>query len=563
MSLDKPYIICHACNGTGKQKFGLACPECHGRGVGLNERGHFLYWGLRLGQATIGLGFMRDKVNKLINIAALLVGLAGLISLGWWALQFGGVSLMETVNPFWAERHYLLLFFWIGVLALMFAFYRLSEEPALKSHIIKFKADEDPLPLADWQDALSHLISGQQVDVVQGYGLKAVAVVEKAFASAHQYDHAEVTPLHLAEAVLSDGVVASIFSRLFIDQARIMRKVKNQLDLLPKSQGSVLALGIAAREALIEGYLNAYALGQERVKPHNLLVPLLQTDQTFEEILYEQEIDQSKLDNTVQWFRINERLVEAYREYKQMARFKPATNMDKAYTAVATPLLNNFARDLTLAAKWFKLELCVARDKEIGAIFESFESGKNGVLLVGDVGVGKRAMIYGLAQLMVKESVPKYLQDKRLLELDVSRLISGANPAVAQERLLVCLDEISQAGNIILFINNIEAISGITSGGEQSMDLSDVLVSALNQRRLFCIATATRDNYLRTIEGRSMGNTMGKVMVDEPSSNQAVVILESKVGYLEGLYKVYFTYSALDEAVKLTSKYIHDRYLPK
>ncbi len=562
MDSEKQFIICPACNGSGKQKFGLACPECSGRGVGLSERGHFFYWGLRLGQVTIGLGYVREKIDRLINFAAIMIGLVGLAAFGWWFFDNAEYALMPENLPFWFEQHPLLLIFWIGVLAWMFVYYRVSEEPILKPKIAKLKADEPPLPVAGWDEAIHHLKGKSQVDVVKGYSLKAIETIEAAYSLARQYDHAEVTVLHLFDSLAHDENVGAIFSRLNIDANRLAKKFKNQLSMLPKSQGNALSLSKEVRQVLIEGYLEAHDLGQLRVKPFNLLVASLRHNNVVEEILYEQEIDNDKLSNTVQWFRINERLIEAYKEYRHMARFKPSSNMDKAYTSVATPFLNNFARDLTLAAKWFKLEFCVSREKEMEEIFAAFESGKNGVLLVGDLGVGKNAIVHGLAQLMVKEQVPKYLQDKRLLELDISRLISGANPAEAQERLLTCLDEITRAGNIILYINNIETISGITSGGEQSLDLTDVLVGAIQQHRLFCLATVTKENYLRAVEGRPIGNSFGKVTVAEPGHNQAIIMLESKVGYLEGGYKVYFTYSALDEAVNLTSKYVHDRFLP-
>jgi len=109
--------------------------------------------------------------------------------------------------------------------------------------------------------------------------------------------------------------------------------------------------------------------------------------------------------------------------------------MDRAYTAVATPLLNNFGYDLTLAAKWGRLQVCVAREKEITEIFDAFKSGATGVLLTGPDGVGKKTIIEGVAREMVtEENVPDFMRDKRLIELDIARLVSGATAAEAESR---------------------------------------------------------------------------------------------------------------------------------
>jgi ATP-dependent Clp protease ATP-binding subunit ClpC len=276
-------------------------------------------------------------------------------------------------------------------------------------------------------------------------------------------------------------------------------------------------------------------------------LPCLNQDKIISEILYDIEIDKDKIYNVISWFNINDKLVEGYRSYRKMARFKPGTNMDRAYTAVATPALNNFSHDLTIAAKWGKLEFCVAREKEI----------------VGQPGVGKDTIIDGIAQLMVKEDVPEMFKDKRLVELDVARLVSGATPSEAQSRMLIAVDEIIRAGNIVLYVDNIENIFGITSGGEESFDLAEVLAQAVEKRNFYCIATVTNANYVKFIETTPLGRSLAKIEVNEPVGNQAIQIIESKIAYFEGKYKVYFSYSAIEQVIAMSNKYIHDSYLPK
>jgi ATP-dependent Clp protease ATP-binding subunit ClpA len=146
--------------------------------------------------------------------------------------------------------------------------------------------------------------------------------------------------------------------------------------------------------------------------------------------------------------------------------------MNRAYTAIVTTTLDHFSHDLTIKAKYGMNDICVGRDREIKEIFEAFTGGHNGVILVGATGVGKSSIINGLAKLMVEEKVPKFLKDKRLVELDISRFVSGAEAFSAQERLLTIINEVNRSGNIILYIDNVENLIGISAGSQESLDLS-------------------------------------------------------------------------------------------
>jgi ATP-dependent Clp protease ATP-binding subunit ClpC len=185
------------------------------------------------------------------------------------------------------------------------------------------------------------------------------------------------------------------------------------------------------------------------------------------------------------------------------------------------------------------------------------------VLLTGPEGVGKKTIIEGIAREMVtEEKVPDFLKDKRLIELDIARLVSGASPAEAEDRLLRIIDEINRAGNIILFIENIQNIIGITAGHEGSLELSEVLATQLDKGFLRCLATSTDVNYNKFIEGSAIGRVMARLKVAEPAADEAIQILESKIGYLEARNNVFFSYNALEAAVELSSKFIHEKSLP-
>ncbi len=558
------YIICPVCSGQGKNNLGLACPNCSGMGVGKFAYNRFFFWAPKLGRAMIELSHIRQKFQLAINIIAFTIALSGLLSLTFWLYNISRDTAELAGFAFWRIQHPLILIFWIGLAAGMFIFYRLSEE-IRRQHLIR------PLPydehiqavhIADNWDELRTAKGKFKVDVSGGFSRSAMDTVEQAFLLANKLEQPHATPAHLFFACLSDRQVAAMFSRLDVDSARLIEAVKKRIGQFPRQAARTL-LSRTIREVLVDAYISAYQLGQKKVTPKNFIIPCLAKDSILKEILYELEVDTGKIHNVLLWFIINERQVESYRRYRQMAGFKPSTNMDRAYTSVATPILNALGYDLTVAAKWNKLDFCVAREEEINRIWQQFESGLNGVLLVGPPGVGKKTIVDGIAQLMVKEQVPKFLQDKRLVELDAARLISGASPSEAQGRMLNVIDEVARAGNIVLFIDNIENLLGITSGGEESLDLSEVLSSALERRNLYCLASASDENYIKYIQGCSIAEAMAKVDVEEPEGNQAIQIIESKIGYFEGKYKVYFSYSAVEQVLSLAAKYIHDKYLPE
>jgi len=557
------YITCPACNGTGKDSRNHSCSNCELIGLAGFYQGRFFYWGTKISRAIIKLKHLKRGLDLTLNSVVYTISIIGLSCLAWWVWLESNLSFSLGAFAFWRVKHWLILTFWLSVIADMFMVYRLSEEEALKQKITKLKYDERISQINipnNWAE-LKKVKSKYKIDVSTGFSYGAGNVVENAFNLAANARHEQVTIMHLFFSLLKDHGVAIIFSRLNIDGQKLITKVKNQLLILDQSK-TTTKLSSDVKEVLIEAYLYALIFEQKKVEAIHFILPAMIKDKNLTEILYDLEIDWHKIFNVIQWFNINQRLIDNYRLYRSQARFKPASNMDRAYTAVATPVLNHFAHDLTMAAKWGRLEICVDRDEEIAKIFQSLVGGQFGIILVGANGVGKNTIIGQIAQLMVEEDVPRILKDKRLVELDVARLVSGATPAQAEERLLVIIDEVVKANNIILYINNVENLMGITSGAEESLDLSEVLVNALERKQLISLATATEENFVKYLENKPLGNALVKIEVNEPEINQAIQTVESKIGFLEAKYKIYFSYNAIAKAVELTDKYIHDKYLP-
>jgi ATP-dependent Clp protease ATP-binding subunit ClpC len=548
-------LVCSTCSGVGCQ----ACDRM-GQGSWLHER--FVYFRYGLTRALISLHRAQRKFYHALDIVTYIISVLGVLSLLFWVyIQFQDLRGLADLI-FWTKRSLWLFWFWLSIAVDLFIIYRNSQKADRKQRIVQKKyvnqAQNQNLP-TDWIGLKSYK---KKINALSGCSDQTLDILAHAFALAAKFKHAHVQAVHIF-AVLSatDFETVGIFGRLNVNQDILLKKINNQLNRLPKATHRPTFTS-EAKQVLISAYLDSYHAGQIEIRTIDLLVPCTQTDKMLSEILYDLEIDFDKLNNTVAWFRINETMLRNYAEYKKAARFKPSTNMNRAYTAIATPLLDSLSYDLTLAAKYNKLDICVAREHEIAEIFEALESGQSASLLVGPPGVGRNTIIGGIAQLMAAEQVPKMLRDKRLVELDAARLVGGATPAEAQSRMLEALNEAASSGNIVIYIKDIENITGISSGTGESLDLAEILVNFLERSNLYAFATVSDQNYVKYIENTPLGRAMPKVEVAEPEPNQAIQMIESKVSLFEGHYHVYYSYDALEQAVRLSSKYMHDRYLP-
>lgn len=520
--------------------------------------GRILFFGLVFRKTTIIIRRLKKRIDQIINFLAYLVGVLGFLSLCFWVYSnfyLINYNLTELLF-FYKSDSSLILFFLISLIFDMFIVYRISEKRASNKKIKKIK--ERKININTNYKKLS------KIDISGALNEELLSILENAYLLAHKLKQKEVTTIHLFWSLLRSRVITGLFSRLNIDINKLTDLLKKYLiDKNTKGRKGELILSDHVQEILLSAFYEAYIDKQENVGVLNVILFCYKKNPVLYDILYELEISQNKIENVVKWFRINEQMVLDYKKFKKAARLKPGGNMNKSYTAITTPTIDYFSHDMTMMAKYGYYEVCVARDKEIKQIFESFESGQSGILLVGNPGVGKKAIIEGLAQLMVKEDVPKFLKDKRLVELDVSRLVSGVSASQAQERMLNIINEMQKSKNIILYIENIENIMGISSGEEESLELSEVLAETLSRQGIYCLASISSENYSKYIEGRALASSMATINVLEPDINDAIYMIESKVSWIENKYGIYFDYNSLEEAVKLSSRYINDKFLPE
>ncbi len=229
-----------------------------------------------------------------------------------------------------------------------------------------------------------------------------------------------------------------------------------------------------------------------------------------------------------------------------------------------TPTLDSLARDLTAIAKNDELDPVIGRDKEIERVIQVLSRRtKNNPVLIGEPGVGKTAIAEGLAQRIVNNEIPETLRGKRVMTLDMGTVVAGTKyRGEFEDRLKKVMDEIRQAGNVILFIDELHTLIG-AGGAEGAIDASNILKPALARGELQCIGATTLDEYRKYIEkDAALERRFQPIMVDPPSPEDTILILKGLRDRYEAHHRVKITDEAIEQAVKLSDRYINDRFLP-
>ncbi|TCT21048.1 ATP-dependent Clp protease ATP-binding subunit ClpC [Melghiribacillus thermohalophilus] len=230
----------------------------------------------------------------------------------------------------------------------------------------------------------------------------------------------------------------------------------------------------------------------------------------------------------------------------------------------STPTLDSLARDLTAIAKEGNIDPVIGRSKEIERVIQVLSRRtKNNPVLIGEPGVGKTAIAEGLAQQIVNNEVPEILRDKRVMTLDMGTVVAGTKyRGEFEDRLKKVMEEIRQAGNIILFIDELHTLIG-AGGAEGAIDASNILKPALARGELQCIGATTLDEYRKYIEkDAALERRFQPIQVDEPTIEESVQILQGLRDRYEAHHRVTITDEAIESAVKLSDRYITDRFLP-
>lgn len=235
------------------------------------------------------------------------------------------------------------------------------------------------------------------------------------------------------------------------------------------------------------------------------------------------------------------------------------------FKAPVTPLLDRYGRDLTAQAADGDLNEALARDKEIRALARTLSrSKKNNPLLLGDAGVGKTAIVEGLAFAIQQKTAPPSLLDRRIIQIEIGTLVAGTSlRGQFEERLIGIVNEVKKAGNVILFIDEIHTIVGAGDTIDSNLDAANILKPALARGEIMCIGATTHAEYRRAIaQDPALDRRFRTIDVEEPNEDAAIKILDGQKQRLEEHHKVKISTAAIETAVKLAIRYLPDRRLP-
>ncbi len=380
---------------------------------------------------------------------------------------------------------------------------------------------------------------------------KAQEAIASALQAASAAGNPQVEPIHLLQALIEqrEGIALSLLQAVGADARAIGARTRNALVSLPSTQGASAGSAQASRALLAvvqDAEERAQGAGDQYISTEHLLIALAASDTEAGRILTQGGAQ-----------------VDALTQALSQLRPDPITTADPEGSFEA---LAKYGRDLTEVAREGKLDPVIGRDNEIRRVVQVLSRRtKNNPVLIGEPGVGKTAVVEGLAQRIVAGDVPESLRDKRLISLDVSSMVAGAKyRGEFEERLKAVLAEIARSdGQIITFIDELHTVVGAGGGSEGAMDAGNMLKPMLARGELRMVGATTLDEYRENIEkDPALERRFQQVFVGEPSVEDTVAILRGIAPKYEAHHKVTISDGALVAAATLSNRYITGRQLP-
>src|SRR3989338_3045318 len=519
-------ILCSTCQGDPRAS--LTCKACGGSGLGLPSADGLLTWGAVVDDFALAFRKIKLRINVFFHLTLIVLSLLTLAAFVWRLMRLDNLADVSTLR-FWSAGYPEVTFFWFGLFLDCFIIFRLVE----------YTRDVKLLP--NW---------GKN---------KAQRTVYEAGAAERSKHRFNVSLFFTDDAWQTVGNAY----RLPQDphpRAGTGKDPLAQMCHTATSGPPPIPLSRDVKRALILAYADARREHRKYVSTIEIFLQAFRNEPKLQELLDSLGFPPDHVVHVAEWIRLQDKLREDQERFVTLAMLKPATVMNRAMTARQTPLLDRFSEDLTLAARNGYLQPLIGRSQEMEELLRAIESGRRSVVLVGEPGVGKSAIIEGLARRMVEEDIPPQLFDRRLVSINLPQLISAGDPGLAAERLFAILNEVALSGNIILILHGIESLSGGSSHGP--LDLEESLSTELDKGYFLAIGTTTPHAYTQYVERRSLGAKLTRVNIDEMGRDDAIRVLMAKSGSIEFQNKAFFSFAAIEKAVTLSARYLHERSLP-
>ncbi len=380
------------------------------------------------------------------------------------------------------------------------------------------------------------------------FTLKSNSAIESSVNIAREHRHQEVTPLHLTRSILADSknIVPEVIKKIGIDISRITIKIDESLKKIPSVQGGEQYANKAFKEVLNEATSIARQFKDDYVSTEHLFIAIIDQKGEASDILKSEGISREKFFEALMQIRGNQKITDPSPEEKMQA-------------------LKRYARDLVQLARDGKLDPVIGRDEEIRRVMQVLvRRKKNNPVLIGEAGVGKTAIVEGLALRIVQEDVPEMLKDKKIVALEIGSLLAGAKyRGEFEDRLKAVIKEVTDShGEIILFIDELHTIVG-AGAAEGAVDASNMLKPSLARGELRAIGATTLNEYKKYIEkDPALERRFQPVFVKEPSVEETISILRGLKEKYEIHHGIKVTDAAVIAAATLSDRYITDRFLP-
>jgi ATP-dependent Clp protease ATP-binding subunit ClpC len=384
---------------------------------------------------------------------------------------------------------------------------------------------------------------------------RARKVMALANQEAQRFNHEYIGTEHILLGLVKEGsgVGANVLKNLDVD----LRKVRMEVEKLVKSGPEMVAMGKLPQTPRAKKVIE-YAIEEARNLNHNYVG----TEHLLLGLLREQDgvAAQVLMNLTLKLEEVREEvlnLLGANMESEEAASSGPAGEQKKRANS-KTPALDSFGRDLTEVARTGKLDPVIGRTNEIERIIQILcRRQKNNPVLLGEAGVGKTAIVEGLAQRIVNGDIPQLLADRRIVVLDLAMMVAGTKyRGQFEERIKAVMNEVRRAGNVILFIDELHTLVG-AGGAEGAIDASNVLKPALSRGEIQCVGATTLDEYRKYIEKDSaLERRFQQIIVEPPNKDETIRILRGLRDRYEAHHRVQYTDTALESAVELSARYI-------